>query len=67
MCAVMIALSLAHLNDYIHVVLAKTSFFTYRCVMAQTIQLPEGMADLSLENEPSLFLSFGRYIERLSK
>lgn len=67
MCAVMIALSLAHLNDYIHVVRAKTSFFTYRCVMAQTIQLPEGMADLSLENEPSLFLSFGRYIERLSK
>ena len=67
MCAVMIALSLAHLNDYIHVVRAKTSFFTYRCVMAKTIQLPEGMADLSLENEPSLFLSFGRYIERLSK
>jgi hypothetical protein len=67
MCAVLIALSLPHLNYYVHVVRAKTPFFTERCVMAQTIQLPEGMADLSLEDEPSLFLSFGRYIERLSK
>jgi hypothetical protein len=67
MSAVLIALSMAHLNYYSHVVRAKTSFFTQRCVMAQIIQLPEGMADLSLEDEPSLFLSFGRYIERLSK
>jgi len=67
MCALMLALSLAHLDDYIHVVRAKTPFFTDRCVMARTVQLPEGMADLSLENEPSLFLSFGRYIEELSK
>jgi hypothetical protein len=67
MSAVLIALSMAHLNYYVHVVRAKTSFFTDRCVMAQIIQLPERMADLSLEDEPSLFLSFGRYIERLSK
>ena len=67
MCAVMIVLSLAHSSNYIKVITAKTSFFTNRCVTARTIPLPEGLADLSLEDEPSLFLSLGRYMERLSK
>jgi hypothetical protein len=67
MWALLVALSLAHFNDYMRVARAKTAFFTDKCAMARTIPLPEGMADLSLENEPSLFLSFGQYIEALSK
>jgi hypothetical protein len=66
MWALLIALSLAHLDDSIRVARAKTAFFTDKCAAARTIPLPEGMADLSLENEPSLFLSLGKYLEALS-
>lgn len=60
--ALLVIVPLANPAPYARVRARQSGFFVPNCLEARTIPLPAGIAELSLRDEPTLFLSFAQYL-----
>ena len=61
---ILITIGLTHRTVYARVIRRDTAFFRVTCQRARILPLPDDLSHLSLDDEPTLFLSFGHYLFR---